>query len=93
MTSDHHADRAQHAAQQPHVEDRDDSLLTYTDVARVFNVRKNTLFTWVACRAIPHLRLGPRSVRFRRSEIEQWLSHRAVGLVSSPNNRGAGRQA
>jgi len=55
-----------------------DRLLTYDEVSEEFSVPKGTLFWWVARRAIPHVRLGPRSVRFRRPDLEQWLQARVV---------------
>ncbi len=53
-------------------------LLTYSQVAAELHVKKGTLFYWVARGEIPYVRLGPRTVRFRRDELMRWLEARAV---------------
>lgn len=53
-------------------------LLTYKEVQSEFSLPRGTLFFWVHNHQIPHLRLGPRTVRFRRSELRRWLDQRAV---------------
>lgn len=55
-----------------------DVLLTYREVQTQFAIPRGTLFFWVHSHQIPHLRLGPRTVRFRRSELQSWLNQRAV---------------
>jgi len=46
----------------------------------------------------PFLRLSPRLVRYRASDIDQWLAARVVGVHppagddSAPAGRGAGRR-
>lgn len=59
-------------------------LLTYRDVARRLGVPVGTVHYWVCRNAIPHVRLGPRSVRFRPAEIERWLDERAVSATGEP---------
>lgn len=58
----------------------DERLLTYTEAATLLNLPRGTLHAMVHHRMIPHLRLGPRSVRFRRAELERWLDDRAVPM-------------
>ena len=53
-------------------------MWTYDDVAKYVGVPKGTVYSWVRRRKIPFYRLGPRLVRFCRSEIETWLQARAV---------------
>jgi excisionase family DNA binding protein len=55
-----------------------EELLTYQQVQAEFSLPRGTLFFWVHNHHIPHLRLGPRTVRFRRSELRRWLDARAV---------------
>ena len=56
-----------------------DEILTYADVCRRYKLKRGTLYCWVSQGSIPHVRLGPRTVRFRRSDLEQWLAERTVG--------------
>ena len=51
-------------------------MMTYQAVADWWGVPKNTLYGWVAKGAIPYVRLGDRSVRFDRAELEEWLKGR-----------------
>jgi excisionase family DNA binding protein len=57
------------------------ALLTYREVARRLGVPVGTVHYWVCRNAIPHVRLGPRSVRFRPAELELWLDERAVSAA------------
>lgn len=61
-----------------------DALLTYQEVQAEFAIAKGTLFCWVHKRLIPHVRLGPRTVRFRRRELRRWLDQRAVAVALTP---------
>jgi len=55
-----------------------DEMLDYNQLAEEFNIKKGTLHCWVHQHKIPHVRLGPRFVRFRRSEIEAWMREKDV---------------
>lgn len=48
-------------------------LLKIEDVARLTGLSVGTLYHWVSQRRIPFVRLSPRSIRFRRSDLEHWL--------------------
>jgi len=52
-------------------------------LAEYLQVSLPTIYKWVRLRAIPYQKVG-RFVRFNRSEIEQWLSERAV--QTNPKN-------
>jgi len=52
-------------------------LLTYKQVSEQLGIKLATLYAMVHRREIPHLRLGPRMVRFSLSEIEAWLLQKA----------------
>lgn len=56
----------------------DDSMLTYRQVAVALGVPVGTVYAWVHNGAIPHVRLGPRLVRFSRASVQRWLDARAV---------------
>lgn len=47
----------------------EDRLLTYAEVSAMLGVKVNTLYTWVRRNQIPVVRVGPRTVRFRLSDI------------------------
>ncbi len=53
-------------------------LMTYDEVAALLGVPKGTLYAWVHDRRLPHIRLGPRLVRFSRKALAAWLAERAV---------------
>lgn len=41
-------------------------------------IKKNTLYTHVAEKRIPHIRLGKRLVRFSRKALRAWLAEHTV---------------
>jgi excisionase family DNA binding protein len=56
-------------------------LLNYEQAAAELNVPVRSLRQLVYKGIVPHLRLGHRTVKFRRSEIERALKKRAVKEV------------
>ena len=66
------------------MENPDKELFTYREVSELLNVRLGTLYSWVGRRQIPHLRLGPRVVRFSSTQIQQWLQSRSVSSGKMP---------
>ena len=50
-------------------------LLTATEVAQILNVRDKRVYQL----NIPAIRLTPRTLRWRRSTVEQWLADRTEG--------------
>jgi excisionase family DNA binding protein len=58
-----------------------DEMLDYEQMAKEFNIKKGTLHCWVHQRKIPHIRLGPRFVRFRRSAVESCMREKNVPAV------------
>jgi excisionase family DNA binding protein len=55
------------------VGDADDEVLGYRGAARVTGLEAPTLRWLVHLNRIPHLRIGPRTVRFRRRDLRAWL--------------------
>lgn len=53
-------------------------MLSYTEAAHYLGVPVGTLYSWVHHRALPHVRLGPRLVRFDEGELSAWLNHHRV---------------
>ena len=56
-------------------------MLGYADAAQLLGVPVGTLYAWVSQKRIPHVRLGPRLVRFERSKLAQWIERRRVREV------------
>jgi excisionase family DNA binding protein len=62
--------------------------LSYEQAARMLNVRRATLYSWVHLRRVPHIRLGRRCVRFSRAELRRWIEARTVrGLSGASEGR------
>lgn len=57
-------------------------MLTYKEAAKVIGVPVGTLYAWVCQKRVPHVRYGPRMVRFRRAELVQWIEERRVSPVA-----------
>jgi excisionase family DNA binding protein len=58
--------------------------MTYAEVAAELHVKRGTLWFWVSRGLIPHVRLGPRTVRFRREDLRRWLEQHAIRASSGP---------
>ena len=56
-----------------------DALLDYDELAAFLNIPKGTLYNLVWQDKIPHVRLGPKTVRFERPAIDAWLTKRRSG--------------
>ena len=52
-------------------------LVTTKEVADFLGVSPRTVEAWVQARKIPHYKFG-RPVRFRLSEVEEWLKKQRV---------------
>jgi len=66
-------------ARPPEAEQRttdDGEMLTYVGLARMTGIRRGTLYSMVCRGEIPHFRLAPRILRFRASEIAEWMASR-----------------
>lgn len=51
-------------------------LLTYDEAAAFLKTKIGTLRQMVHYGRIPHIRIGPRSVRFSRDDLAGWLAAR-----------------
>ncbi len=52
--------------------------LTYRQAAALLGLKLGTLYALVATKRIPHVRLGPRLVRFSLTALREWLDARTV---------------
>lgn len=59
-----------------------DELLTYRDVAELLGVRLGTIYSMVSRRQIPFVRVGRRLVRFSKRRMHEWLKTHAVEPVA-----------
>ena len=53
-------------------------LATYSDLEKSLKMPRGTLHWLVSTGAIPHVRIGPRTVRFDLDEIERWIAARST---------------
>jgi len=58
--------------------EKEPELMSYEEAAAYLGLLKGTLYALVHKRQVPHVRLGPRFVRFRRSDLDRWLLDRSV---------------
>jgi excisionase family DNA binding protein len=54
-----------------------DGLLDVKDVAEFLGLAVGTVYHLVSQRRIPVVRLSPRCLKFRRSEIEAWIESKS----------------
>jgi excisionase family DNA binding protein len=55
-----------------------DELCDIRQAANFLQVHPKTLYGWVEAHRIPHVRLGTRTIRFRRSDLLAFLDSLAV---------------
>lgn len=51
-------------------------FLTVKDVANLFQVDRSTVYNWMYYEGLPSMRVGRRSRRFDRKQIEDWARRR-----------------
>ena len=61
-------------------------LIGYTATARYLNVPIGTLYSWVARGHVPHVRLGPRTVRFDVRDLNLWIEAGRLRPAVVPNS-------
>ena len=52
----------------------DERLLTTKEVAEWLGLSIHAVYRKVQQKEIPHLRIGPKTVRFNRARLEKWLT-------------------
>ena len=55
-------------------------LIGYAELAELLGVEIQTLRTWICSgrHNLPHVRISPRCVRFRRGDVERWIEERSI---------------
>lgn len=56
-------------------------MMTYRQAAELLQLPVGTVYSMVARRGIPHVRLGRRLVRFNRDDIDNWLNDLGVAVA------------
>jgi excisionase family DNA binding protein len=54
-------------------------LLDANEAARLLHVPRSTLYELVRSRGLPHVRIGPRGLRFTRADLARWISENSYG--------------
>ena len=55
-------------------------FFTYEEASKAYNIKVSTLYAMVSQKRIPHHRLGPRMVRFKKSELDSWIEEGTVHI-------------
>ena len=55
-------------------------LLTISEASNMLGLTKSYIYNLVWKRQIPHLKYGARLIRFRESELEEWMNERTVEI-------------
>lgn len=58
-------------------------FLTTAEVAASFRVSSETVRAWVEDGRIPAIRLGPKTFRFRRADVEAFIAASSSGAAQS----------
>jgi excisionase family DNA binding protein len=61
-------------------------LIDYRALSERWSMPLGTIYSMVSRGQIPHVRLGPRTVRFDPAELELWLQQRIVGTEDAVRN-------
>jgi DNA-binding transcriptional MerR regulator len=57
-------------------------LMDEGQVAAYLLITPRTLRLWRQTRGIPHIRITSKVIRYRRSDIDAWLSQRRIAIVT-----------
>jgi len=55
-------------------------ILDDAQLAAMLRIEPRTLRLWRQTRALPFIRLTPKVIRYRRSDIDRWLAGRTVAI-------------
>lgn len=63
-------------------ENNQSNYLTEPDVAAILAVNLETVRLWRKTKGIPYIRLSHRCIRFRRADIDEWMTRQRVATVA-----------
>ena len=66
-------------------------LVGYQKAAELLGIKLPTLYSWVSLGRVPHVRFGPRCVRFDPCELSYWIKAHAVESTKAKAERAARR--
>ena len=55
-----------------------EKLLTIEELSEILGVKKATLYSWTSKKRIPYIKLSEGILRFRESEIQEWILKKSV---------------
>ncbi len=56
-------------------------LLNEEQAAKILQVEPRTVRLWRSKRALPHIKITPRIVRFRRADLDEWIGRHRVAVT------------
>jgi excisionase family DNA binding protein len=59
-------------------------LIDVFDAAKILGVHVSTIYAWIHQGKIPYIKLLNKSVRFRSSELEKWISEQSCPVRQQP---------
>jgi excisionase family DNA binding protein len=64
-----------------------DKLLTVTEAAELLHLAPGTVYHLISRRIVPCVKLSKRCVRFRQSELEQWVSSHSENCAEKSDRK------
>jgi excisionase family DNA binding protein len=55
-------------------EQHNDNYISIEEAANYLGVKTSTIRTWIKNKNMPHYRVGGKLLKFKKSEIDQWIS-------------------
>ena len=55
-----------------------EKLLSIDEISELLGIAKATIYSWTSQNKIPHIKLSSRILKFRESEIIDWIEKKAV---------------
>ena len=60
------------------MKEKNEKYVGYDGVEQLFGIKKATLYALVHAKRIPHIRIGPRFVRFEVAALQRWIEKHQV---------------
>ena len=61
-------------------------ILTVRETAKLLKISEATIYRMVEKKEIPYIRVGEKIIRFRRSDIDRWLSDSTQTIKRNENS-------